>query len=65
MQDIPEDFFKTNLVVSWGVILRADLNTIAEIKIAIAQFPGVKIAYQITSGEKLRIVPMERREDHG
>lgn len=53
------EFLKTK--VSWGVILRADLETIEEVKRLITTVPNVVIAYQLTDIGRLRII----RENEG
>lgn len=49
-----DEFLKTR--VSWGVILRADLESIEKIKQLISTVPGITIAYQLTDIGRLRIV---------
>lgn len=53
------EFLKTR--VSWGVILRADLESIEEIKRLISTVPDITIAYQLTDIGRLRII----RENEG
>jgi len=55
------DFIKTR--VSFGLILRADLETIEELKRIIAERPDIEIIYQLVEAGRLWIVRDNERED--
>lgn len=48
------DFLKTR--VSYGLILRANLETIEELKRIIAERPGIEIIYQLIEAGRLWII---------
>lgn len=57
--DIDEDFLKT--IISWGIIIRADVGSISKIKQLIKSLPDAQIVYQTTSAGRLRIVKEDER----
>jgi nitrate reductase NapAB chaperone NapD len=50
--------------VTWGVVLRINLDDIAEVKKSLLQIPSCKVIYQVVSGNKLMIVPEKGGNQH-